>query len=137
MGIDQHDAALWTIPQRAALHRLGTAWRLETTTFVGALHHDRLPAPMVADEPIDGEMFLAWIQPFLCPTLQPADIVILDNLRSHKVAGVRQAIEAAGATLLYLPPTRPISTPSKNSSPSSRHCSEKPPNDPSTNSGPR
>ena len=79
----------------------------KTTTFVGALRHDRLTAPMVADEPIDGEMFLAWIQQFLCPTLQPADIVILDNLSSHKVAGVRQAIEAAGATLLYLPPYSP------------------------------
>jgi transposase len=52
-------------------------------------------------------MFLAWVQQFLCPTLEPADIVILDNLSSHKVAGVRQAIEATGATLLYLPPYSP------------------------------
>ena len=52
-------------------------------------------------------MFLAWVQQFLCPTLQPGDIVILDNLSSHKVAGVRQAIASVGATLLYLPPYSP------------------------------
>ena len=79
----------------------------KTTTFVGGLRHDRLVAPMVTGEPMDGEMFLAWVQQFFCPTLQPADLVILDNLSSHKVAGVRQAIEAAGATLLYLPPYSP------------------------------
>jgi transposase len=79
----------------------------KTTTFVGGLRHDRLTAPMVTGEPMDGEMFLAWVQQFLCPTLEPADIVILDNLSSHKVAGVRQAIEAVGATLLYLPPHSP------------------------------
>ena len=56
---------------------------------------------------MDGEMFLAWVQQFLCPTLEPADIVILDNLSSHKVAGARQAIEAVGATLLYLLPHSP------------------------------
>jgi len=56
---------------------------------------------------MDGEMFLAWVQQFLCPTLQPEDIVVMDNLSSHKVAGVRHAIEARGATLLYLPPYSP------------------------------
>jgi transposase len=79
----------------------------KTTTFVGALRHDRLTAPMVSGEPMDGEMFLAWVRQFLCPTLQPGDIVVLDNLSSHKVAGVRQAIEEAGARLLYLPPYSP------------------------------
>lgn len=79
----------------------------KTTTFMGALRHDRLTAPMVVGEPIDGEIFLAWVQQFLCPTLRPQDIVILDNLSSHKVAGVRQAIEAMGATMLYLPPYSP------------------------------
>ena len=62
---------------------------------------------MVADGPMDGEMFLAWVRQFLCPTLQPADIVILDNLSSHKVHGVQQAIAAAGATVHYLPPYSP------------------------------
>lgn len=79
----------------------------KTTTFVGALRHDRLTAPMVVGEPMDGEMFLAWVRQFLCPTLEPGDIVILDNLSSHKVAGVKQAIEAVGARLLYLPPYSP------------------------------
>ena len=62
---------------------------------------------MVADEPMDGEMFLAWVTQFLCPTLAPGDIVILDNLSSHKVAGVQQAVHVVGATLLYLPPYSP------------------------------
>ena len=56
---------------------------------------------------MDGEMFLAYVRQFLCPTLQPGDIVILDNLASHKVAGVKEAIAAAGAKLLYLPPYSP------------------------------
>jgi len=79
----------------------------ETTTFVGALRRCRLTAPMVTDGPMDGEMFLAYVRQFLCPTLQPGDTVILDNLSSHKVAGVREAIAAAGATLRYLPPYSP------------------------------
>jgi len=62
---------------------------------------------MVLDGPIDGETFLAWIQQFLCPTLQPGDIVILDNLPSHKVEGVKTAVLATHATLLYLPPYSP------------------------------
>jgi transposase len=79
----------------------------QTTTFVGGLRHDRLTAPMVADGAMDGEMFLAWVRQFLCPALQSGDIVVLDNLSSHKVHGVKQAIAAAGATVLYLPPYSP------------------------------
>jgi transposase len=79
----------------------------KTTTFVGALRRRRLTAPMVTDGPINGEMFLAYVREFLCPTLQPGDIVILDNLSSHKVPGVEEAIRATGATLLYLPPYSP------------------------------
>ncbi len=79
----------------------------QTTTFVGGLRQDRLTAPMVADGPMDGEMFLTWVRQFLCPTLQSGDIVILDNLSSHKVDGVQQAIAPAGATVLYLPPYSP------------------------------
>jgi transposase len=62
---------------------------------------------MVTDGPMDGEMFLAYTRGFLAPELRPGDLVILDNLGSHKVAGVRQAVQAAGATLLYLPPYSP------------------------------
>ncbi len=79
----------------------------KTTTFVAGLRHQQLTAPLVADGPMDGELFLAYVRQFLCPTLQPGDIVILDNLSSHKVAGVKEAIAAAGATLLYLPPYSP------------------------------
>lgn len=79
----------------------------KTTTFVGALRRHRLTAPMVTDGPMDGEMFLAYVRNFLCPTLGPRDIVILDNLSSHKVTGVESAIVATGATLLYLPTYSP------------------------------
>ena len=62
---------------------------------------------MVIDGPMNGEMFLAYVREFLCPTLRPGDIVVLDNLSSHKVSGVEEAIRATGATLLYLPPYSP------------------------------
>jgi transposase len=84
------------------------------TTFVGGLRHDRLIAPMVTDGPMDGELFLAWVRQFLCPTLRPGDQVVLDNLSSHKVAGVKEAIAAAGATLHYLPPYSPDLNPIEN-----------------------
>ena len=79
----------------------------QTTTFVGALRHRQLAAPMVIEGPMDGEVFLAYVDQFLVPTLSPGDIVILDNLSSHKVAGVEQAIAARGASVLYLPPYSP------------------------------
>jgi transposase len=79
----------------------------KTTTFVAGLRHHQLTAPLDADGPMDGELFLAYVRQFLCPTLRPGDIVILDNLSSHKVAGVKEAIAAAGATLIYLPPYSP------------------------------
>ncbi len=75
----------------------------KTTTFLAGLCHDRLIAPLVLDGPIDGESFLAYVEQFLAPTLRPGQIVVMDNLASHKVAGVREAIEAAGARVLYLP----------------------------------
>jgi transposase len=78
-----------------------------TSTFIAGLRHDRLTAPMVADGPMDGAMFVAYVNDFLCPTLKPGDIVIADNLSSHKVAGAVKAIEAAGAKLVYLPPYSP------------------------------
>jgi transposase len=81
--------------------------RWQTTTFVGALRLRELVAPMVADGPMDGEMFRAYVDQCLVPVLQPGDIVILDNLSSHKVRGVREAIAVAGARLLYLPPYSP------------------------------
>jgi transposase len=79
----------------------------KTTTFVAALRVDGLTAPVVVDGAIDGPLFLAYVRQQLVPTLRPGDVVIMDNLASHKVAGVRAAIEAAGATVVYLPPYSP------------------------------
>jgi len=79
----------------------------QTTTFVGALRQREWVAPMVAEGPMDGEMFRAYVNPCLLPVLRPGDIVILDNLSRHKVRGVREAIAAAAATVLYLPPYSP------------------------------
>ncbi len=78
-----------------------------TTTFLCGLRTTGLVAPLVLDGAINGAVFLAYVEQFLAPTLSPGDVVVLDNLSSHKVAGVREAIEARGATLLYLPPYSP------------------------------
>jgi transposase len=79
----------------------------ETLTFVSALRHDGMVAPMLIEGPMNGELFLAYVEQCLAPTLKPKDIVVVDNLTSHKVAGVAEAIEAAGATLRYLPQYSP------------------------------
>jgi transposase len=79
----------------------------KTVTFAAALRWDRITAPAVFDGPMDGNCFLAHVEQVLAPTLQPGDIVVMDNLASHKVAGIKQAIEAKGATLRYLPPYSP------------------------------
>lgn len=79
----------------------------KTTTFVAGLRTCGMVAPMVLDGPINGERFEAYVGQFLVPTLKPGDIVIMDNLASHKHPGTRVLIEAAGATLLFLPPYSP------------------------------
>ena len=79
----------------------------KTLTFVAALRCDRIDAPCVLDGPINGELFKAYVEQFLVPTLSPGDIVIMDNLGSHKSQAVREAIRAAGAKLFYLPPYSP------------------------------
>ncbi len=79
----------------------------KTTTFIGALRVDGLTAPAVFDGAINGETFLAYVDQVLVPTLRPGDIVVMDNLSSHKVQGVRAAIEAAGAEVRHLPPYSP------------------------------
>ncbi|MGH9422488.1 MAG: IS630 family transposase [Thermoanaerobaculia bacterium] len=75
----------------------------KTTTFLAGLCHDGWIAPLVLDGPIDAESFRAYVEQFLAPALHPGQIVIMDNLASHKVAGIREAIEAVGAYVLYLP----------------------------------
>jgi transposase len=79
----------------------------KTITFVAALRHNKMLAPMVLDGPINGASFVAYIEQCLAPTLKRGDIVVIDNLPAHKVAGVRAAVEAAGATLQYLPQYSP------------------------------
>jgi transposase len=78
-----------------------------TTTFVAALRHNEITAPCVFDGPMDGASFLTYVEHFLAPTLRQGDVVVMDNLASHKVAGVKEAIEWAGATLRYLPAYSP------------------------------
>jgi transposase len=79
----------------------------KTTTFVAALRVEGITAPCVFDGPMDGPCFRAYIEQFVVPILRPGDIVVMDNLSSHKVVGIREAIEAAGAELRYLPPYSP------------------------------
>ena len=80
-------------------------WR--TLTFLAALRNDRIDAPCVLDGPVNGTSFLAYVEQLLVPTLKPGDIVIMDNLGSHKGKAVRRAIRNAKARLLFLPPYSP------------------------------
>jgi transposase len=80
-------------------------WR--TLTFLAALRCDRIDAPCLFDGPINGESFTAWVEAALVPTLRPGDVVVMDNLGSHKGRAVRAAIRAAGAHLFFLPPYSP------------------------------
>jgi transposase len=80
-------------------------WR--TLTFIAALRRDRITAPCVFDAPINGLSFRAYVEQVLIPTLSPGDIVIMDNLGSHKAQVIRRIIRAAGATLVFLPPYSP------------------------------
>lgn len=79
----------------------------KTLTFIAALRHDAITAPCVFDGPINGISFLSYVEQFLVPTLKQGDIVVMDNLGSHKGAAVKAAIKAAGARLLFLPPYSP------------------------------
>jgi transposase len=80
-------------------------WR--TTTFTAGLRQSGIIAPLVLDGPMTGAAFRAYVEQALAPALQPGDVVVMDNLAAHKVAGVSEAIATAGASLLYLPPYSP------------------------------
>jgi transposase len=86
----------------------------QTTTFTAGLRLGGLAAPFVLDGPMDGAAFLAYVTQLLLPELKPGDIVIMDNLPAHKVKGVRDTIEGAGAHLIYLPPYSPDLNPIEN-----------------------
>ena len=96
----------------------------KTLTFIAALRLDGMTAPYVIDGAMDGPTFIAYVEQVLTPTLKKGDIVFMDNLRTHKVDGVRQAIEAVGASVRSIHrPTRRISTRSSRHSPNSkRQC---------------
>ncbi len=79
----------------------------KTLTFIAALRHDRIDAPWVIDGPINGELFLLYVEKILAPTLKEGDVVVLDNLGSHKGRAARAAVRAKGAHLLFLPPYSP------------------------------
>jgi transposase len=82
-----------------------------TTTLIGALGIEGVRCSTVVDGPVNGEIFQAFVDQVLCAHLRPGDIVVMDNLSSHKSANVRRSIEAAGATLVYLPPYSPDYSP--------------------------
>ena len=86
----------------------------KTTTFVAALRRTGMTAPMVLDGAMHGAAFLAYVEQVLVPTLKPGDVVIMDNLPAHKPLAVREAIEAAGASLRFLPPYSPDFNPIEN-----------------------
>jgi len=93
------------VGERCHDHAPGGHWK--TMTFVAGLHPDGRVAPWCLDAPMNGKAFLAYVKTQLCPALKPGDIVVCDNLGSHKVAGVREMIEDKGAKILYLPPYSP------------------------------
>ena len=95
------------IGSRAASRRIRSIGHWKTMTFIAALRHDRISAPWVIDGPINGELFTLYVEKELAPTLSKGEVVILDNLGSHKGKSARSAIRAKGAHLLFLPPYSP------------------------------
>jgi transposase len=94
-------------PRNARLLGFAPDGRWHTLTFLAALRNNALTAPCVVDGPINGEIFRAYVEQFLVPTLRPGDIVVLDNLGSHRSQAIRMSIRAAGAKLAFLPPYSP------------------------------
>lgn len=94
-------------PAGQRVHEATPQSHWKVVTLIGALRLSGMVAPMTVDAATDGEIFLAYVEHFLCPALRPEDVVVMDNLSAHKVDGIRQLIEAAGAKLLYLPPYSP------------------------------
>jgi hypothetical protein len=107
-----------------------------TTTFVAGLRQNGITAPLVLDGPMTGAAFRAYVEQFLAPTLAPGDVVVLDNLAAHKVEGVARPSPPPAPRSSICRPTRPISTRSSSSSPSSRRCSAKPRREPRRRCGP-
>lgn len=94
-------------PRGSRLHAKVPYGHWRTMTFLAALRYDRIDAPCVLDQPVNAQSFTDYVEQFLVPTLAPGDVVIMDNLSSHKRPAIRQAIRAAGARLIFLPPYSP------------------------------
>ena len=94
-------------PSGERIREAAPAGHWSTLTLLGALTPEGILASMTVESPTDGDVFLAYLDQVLCPQLSPGQVVVMDNLAAHKVDGVRERIEAAGATLLYLPPYSP------------------------------
>lgn len=115
LGQDEHGAAPWLGAQRPAARGEGAVWALADLhpglrrgrLFIAALRNDRVEAPWLLNGPINGESFLVYVEQVLVPTLKPGDVVVMDNLGSHKSKAVRQVIRATGAKLLFLPKYSP------------------------------
>lgn len=86
----------------------------KTMTFIGALRNTGMTAPMVFDGPVCGASFYAWVEQCLLPTLKKGDVVVMDNLASHKIPGIRRLIRSVGARVFYLPPYSPDLNPIEN-----------------------
>jgi transposase len=104
---DQYDPASRLGAKRRAPRRQVPQGKWKTATFLAALRNDRIDAPCLFDGPINGERFHAYVEQFLAPTLKPGDVVILDNLGSHKGKAVRRTIRNDGARLVFLPKYSP------------------------------
>ena len=98
----------------------------KTATFLAALRNDRIDAPCLFDGPINGERFHAYVEQFLAPTLKAGDVVILDNLGSHKGKAARKAIRDVGARLVFLPKYSPDLNPIEQVFAKSKLCCERP-----------
>ena len=114
MGIDEHGPALRPSATRAAPAGERAARTLETTTFVAGLRLTGICAPFVLDGPMNRHTFETYLAKVLAPELWPGDVVIMDNLSSHKGPRVQELVEAAGANLRYLPPYNPDFNPIEN-----------------------
>lgn len=107
MDEHQHGTVSRPLSARRTVDRLRAAWTLDDNEFVAGLRDRAMVAPFVLEGAMNGPIFLAYVKQCLVPTLKRGDIVLMDNVAVHKVAGVKEAIEAVGATLIYLPSYSP------------------------------
>ncbi|SPP98205.1 protein of unknown function [Bradyrhizobium vignae] len=130
-SLTRHGVDTWRAPRGERLRASVPHGHWKITIFVACLRLSGIVAPMVLDGPINGLAFKVYVDQVLVPELREGDIVVMDNLGGHKSAGVRAAIEAAGAKLLYLPPYSPDFNPIENAFAKLKACCAAPQNEPS------